>query len=141
MTMLANLTVTTAQTAAVTPWLQMRDGTPESIALQANLTYGSGGTTISAWVQTSLDGGLTAIDVANFSFTTSSARVAMVVSALTTVATPQALTDGTLTANTAVGAPLGTHWRVKYTTTGTYAGSTTLRIDATPNRGRLTSLT
>jgi hypothetical protein len=141
MTMLANLTITAAQTAAVTPWLQMRDGMPESLALQVTFTYGSGGTTVSAWVQTSLDGGATAADVANFSFTTSSVREAMNISALTTATTPQALTDGTLTANTAPGVPLGTHYRVKYTTTGTYAGNTTLRIDATPNRGRLTSLT
>lgn len=141
MTMLANLAIAGAQSLAVTPWLQMRDGTPESIAMQANLTYGSGGASISAWIQTSLDGGLTAIDVANFSFTTASARQAMVVSGLTTATSPLNLTDGTLAANSAVGAPLGTHWRVKYTTTGTYAGNTTLRIDATPNRGRLTSLT
>jgi hypothetical protein len=141
MTMLANLTITTAQTAAVTPWLQMRQGTPESMALQANFTYASGGTSISAWVQTSLDGGATAIDVANFSVTTSSVREAMVVSALTTATTPQVVTDGTLTANTAPGVPLGNLWRVKYTSVGTYAGGTTLRIDAQPNRGNFTSLT
>ena len=141
MTMLANLTITTAQNAAVTPWLQMRQGTPESMALQANFTYGSGRTSVSAWIQTSLDGGTTAIDAANFSVTTSSVREAMVISALTAATTPQVVTDGTLTANTAPGAPLGNMWRVKYTSVGTYAGGTTLRIDAQPNRGNLTSLT
>jgi hypothetical protein len=138
--MLTNLAITTAVTAKTTAPLQLREGAPESITLQANFAYGSGGTSVSAWVQTSLDGGATWADVSNFSFTTSSAREAMSVSSLTTATTPQALTDGTLAANTATGVPLGTVWRVKYTSVGTYAGSTTLRIDATPNRGRFTSL-
>lgn len=139
MTTLANIAITSAVAAQVTPWQQFRDGTPESIALQANFVYGSGGTTVSAWIQTSLDGGATAIDAANFSYATASARGGMVLSALTVATSPQVLTDGTLAANTAPGAPLGSMWRVKWTTTGTYAGATTLRIDVEANRGRLTS--
>jgi hypothetical protein len=140
MSMLANLAITGAVTAQMTTALQLVAGPCESIALQANFTYGSGGTTVSAWIQTSLDGGATWCDVANFSFTTASAREVMNLSALTTATTPQTPTDGSLAASTAPGVPIGSHWRVKYTTTGTYAGGTTLRIDAQPNRGRFTSL-
>ena len=140
MTALVNATITAAAAGVVTPWAQMRDGTPETMALQATLTYGSGGTSITAWVQTSLDGGLTASDVTNFAFTTASARVGAQVSALTAIGTPVALTDSTLASNSSAAAPIGPLWRVKYTSVGTYAGGTTLRVDAVPNRGKLTPL-
>ena len=90
------------------------------------------------WVQTSFDAGLSWCDVANFSFTTASSRVVANVSALTTILTPVAATDGALAANTATSGLIGALWRVKYTTTGTYAGGTILRIDAEPTFGRLT---
>ena len=109
------------------------------MALQGFLTSGSGGTTIDAWVQTSFDGAVTWTDVANFHWTTSGSRFLYNLSSLTAVATEYTPTDGTLAANTAKDGLLGTHWRVKYTTTGTYAGGTILRVDAVP-RGRLTSL-
>ena len=139
MAMLANISITTALTAAVTQALQTKDGNPEAVLLQANFTYGSGGTTASAWVQTSVDQGVTWIDIANFSFTTASARTTFNLSALTPVTTQYTPTDGSLTANTAKDGQIGNLFRVKTTTTGTYVG-TTLRIDAVV-RGRLTSLT
>jgi hypothetical protein len=45
------------------------------------------------------------------------------------VTTQYAPTDGTLTANTAKDCLLGNMYRAKYTTTGTYAGNTSVRID------------
>jgi hypothetical protein len=140
MAMLANLTITTAVTAQVTAALQARDSNPESVVLQANFTYGSGGTTATAWVQTSFDEGQTWVDIANFAFTTSSARATYNLSALTPVTTQYTPTDGTLASNTAKDGQVGNLFRVKYSSTGTYAGNTTLRIDAIV-RGRLTSLT
>jgi len=74
MSILLNQTVTTAQTAVVTPAQQLRDGNPESAVLQGMFTYGSGGTSADAWVQTSFDGGLTWADVANFHFLLATAR-------------------------------------------------------------------
>ena len=141
MTMLANVSISSAVTALISNVLQLRDGPAEAVALQANFTYGSGGTNASAWVQTSLDGGLTWCDVANFTVTTASARSVVNLSTLTVIGSPTAVSDGTMTSNTSLGGLIGAHWRVKYTTTGTYAGATTLRIDAEPSRGRLTSLT
>ena len=101
-------------------------------AIQANFTYGSGGTTVSAWVQTSFDGGLTWVDATSFGFTTSSAKSIFNLSGLTAVIAPITPTDGSLLANTAVAGIIGSQWRVKYTTTGTYAGGMTLRIDIAP---------
>jgi hypothetical protein len=102
---------------------------PPSVTVQCNFTYGSGGTTADAWVQTSLDGGATWVDIANCHFTTSTARFAYNLSSLTPVTTEYTPTDGTLSANTAKDGILGPSYRVKYTTTGTYATSTTLSVD------------
>lgn len=101
----------------------------ESLSLQALFTYGSGGTTAKAWVQTTFDQGATWTDIANFAFTTATARrlYHLTPVAVTAIATP---TDGTLADNTAVNGLLGSDLRVKLTTTGTYAGDTSLVITA-----------
>jgi hypothetical protein len=139
MTILLNVPVTTAVSALVTAPEQFRDGNPESAIIQGTFTYGSGGTTANAWVQTSVDEGATWTDVANFSFTTASVRALFNLSALTVKTTQlTAVTDGSLAANTALDGFLGPLWRVKYTTTGTYAGGTVLRVDMAP-RGHLTT--
>ncbi len=138
MTILANLVVTAAAANAVTAPEQFRDSNPESAIIQANFTYGSGGTSVDAWVQTSIDDGLTWADVANFHFTTSSARFLFNLSALTPVTVQYTPTDGALAANTAKDGLLGAIWRVKSTSVGTYAGGTTLRVDMVA-RGRMTA--
>jgi hypothetical protein len=48
MTALANLSITTALTASVTPAVQAAPYRPQNLALYANFTYGSGGATVSA---------------------------------------------------------------------------------------------
>jgi hypothetical protein len=98
--------------------------------LQGTFTYDSGGTSADAWVQTSIDGQNSWLDVCNFHFTTASGRFAFNLSALTPVATEYSPTDGTLAANTAKDGILANWWRVKLTTVGAYAGDTSLRIDA-----------
>lgn len=129
--MLPVTTITTAVTAALSGTSTIRN--VRSLALQATFTYGSGGTSAKAWVQTSLDGGTTWFDIASFAFTTSSATriYNLDTAAVTTIYTP---TDATITDNTAKSGILGDKFRVKYTTTGTYAGGTTLRIDAVATR-------
>lgn len=137
MTTLLNIPITTAVSAQTTSTFQLRPGPggalPTNLALQANFTYGSGGTSADAYVQTSLDGGTTWVDAAEFHFTTSSARVLYNLNSSTPVTTQYAATDGTLSANTAKDGIFGSMWRVKYTTVGTYAASTNLRIDAFAN--------
>jgi hypothetical protein len=131
---LLNTPITTAVTAVVTPSFQIRPGPggqflPTQMSLQGTFTYTSGGTTADAWVQTSFDGGVTWCDVANFHFLLANARLFMNVSSVTSIVATVTPTDGTLAANTATPGVFGTLWRVKYTTTGTYVG-TTMRIDA-----------
>ena len=50
-------------------------------------------------------------------------------SSATPVTTQYVPTDGTLAANTCKDGLLGNMYRAKYTTTGTYAGNTAVRID------------
>jgi hypothetical protein len=132
--MLLNLPVTTAVTAQVTPLFQVRAGSqsnPDTLQIQGTFTYGSGGTSADAWVQTSVDGGNSWIDIANFHFTTASAKFFYNLSPNTVISTQYTPTDGTLAANTSKDGIVGTMFRVKYTTVGTYAGGTVMRIDAT----------
>ena len=141
MATLVNATITTALTGSTAATSVLQVGGlmgVESVTLQATFTYGSGGTTAAAYVQTTLDGGVTWIDIANFAFTTSSAIKVATLSALTPVTTVYTPTDGTLSSNTVKDGVLGNQFRVKVTTTGTYAASTTLRVDAIV-RGTLTS--
>ena len=145
MTALLNVPVTTAVTAQLGPTLQLRSRNapwPTIITLQGTLTYTSGGTTADAWVQTSLDGGLTWNDLANFHFTTAAGRLVFNLNTVpvnTVVAQITSFTDGTLAANTAIAVPFfGSMFRTKYTTAGTYVG-TVLRVDANL-AGELTAL-
>jgi hypothetical protein len=133
MTMLLNAAITTAVAAVVSTPLQLRPvegDIAQNVGLQANFTYGSGGTSATIWVQTSFDAGATWIDVANFAFATTTALALFNLSALTPVTTQYTATDGTLASNTAKDGLIGSLWRTKLTTVGTYAGSTTLRVDA-----------
>jgi hypothetical protein len=127
---LAAITITTAVTAQTTTPLQVGRGPLVGMSIQIRFVYGSGGTTVAAWVQTSLDGGATWADVAApAAITTASLTSVFNVSAQTPALTPITITDGALAAGTAKDGMLGPLWRVKYTTTGTYAGSTQLLVD------------
>lgn len=128
----ATTVITTAVTAAVTTGVSAGTVSAASMAIQTSLVYGSGGTTFSVWVQTSIDGGATWIDVCNMSGTTASKNRVQVVSSRTPITTPYAATDGTLTADTVHDGIIGPLWRTKLTTTGTYGGSTTLTVDIFP---------
>ena len=103
-----------------------------ALAAQICLAYGSGGTSIKAYLQTSLDQGATPIDVACFTFSTSSAVKARNLSALTPKLTDVMPTDGALTDDTSVDGVLGDRFRLKVVSTGIYGGSTVLsgRISA-----------
>lgn len=102
-----------------------------ALLLQVRLAYGSGGTSIKVYVQTTLDDENTATDIACFTFTTASAVKARNLSALTPRTTDVTQTDGTLTDDTSVDGILGTKFRVKIVSVGTYAGSTTLTVGGT----------
>ena len=115
--------------------VQVVQGSAKSATIQCNFVYGSGGTSADLWVQTSVDGGTTWTDIAECGFTTSSVRKLYNLSGLTPVTTVYPATDGTLAANTAKDGILGTWYRAKWTTVGTYAG-TTLTVDVVAGRSR-----
>ena len=91
----------------------------KGLQIEANFTYGSGGTSTKAYLQTTFDG-TNWIDIACFAFTTTSGRRIFSLNkdeSITTILTP---TDGTLTDNTSKDGLLGKKIRIKYVTTGTY---------------------
>jgi hypothetical protein len=127
---LLTLTLTAAiGTAKVTETFKL-NGAPRNLTAQFNLIYGSGGATVDAYLQTSLDGGTTWIDIINFHGTTAAATKVYNLNSQTPVTTAVAPTDGTMTANTSQDGILGPIYRVKYKSSGTYA-ATTLAIDVT----------
>jgi hypothetical protein len=96
--------------------------------LQIKLAFGSGGTSLKVYVQTSLDQGATWVDVACAAFLVASATRVLNLSGLTPKTTAATPTDGAMADDTALDGVLGDRWRVKITSTGTYAGSTTLSV-------------
>lgn len=96
--------------------------------IQIKLAYGSGGTTVKVYVQTSLDQGATWVDVACCAFTTASGTKVINLSGLTAKTTAATPSDGAMTDDTALDGVLGDRFRVKITSTGTYATSTTLSV-------------
>jgi hypothetical protein len=132
---LISLQITTASGPLVSPIYQTRSGPSGTNAvIQCIFTYGSGGTTADAYVQTSIDGGNSWIDVAHCSYATASLKGIYNVVSNTPHATAVVPTDGSgPTANTANDGIIGSMWRVKYVTVGTYVG-TSLRVDIGTNR-------
>jgi hypothetical protein len=94
-----------------------------NVVLQAVFTYGSGGTSADYYVQTTFDGGTSWVDIAQFSFTTASAKKVFALTR-TSITTSYAPLDGTMTANTCKDGLIGDQLRVKRTTVGTYAATT-----------------
>jgi hypothetical protein len=84
---------------------------------------------VDAWVQTSLDQGVTWIDIAQFHFGIANKIAVFNLSKETSRTTELTPTYGALAADTAVDGVIGSMLRVKYTVVGTYAG-TALQIDA-----------
>ena len=128
--LLSPLTITAAVSAtATTPTTGL--GGMKALSVEAIFTYGSGGTTAKAYVQTSFDGGTTWVDIMCFAFTTATAsKISTTTCLIAPAAQAAAPTDGSLADNTVIQGTLGDRLRVKYVTTGTYGGSTTLAIHA-----------
>lgn len=123
-----------AAVAATATGTVTRLGGMRAVAVQATFAYGAGGTTTKAFIQTSFDGGTTWADIMCFAFTTSAlTRFASVFQEIIFAASPYApvaLTDGSLGDNTCVQGFLGDRLRLKYVTTGTYTGLTSLTVNA-----------
>jgi hypothetical protein len=99
-----------------------------AVTLQANFTYGSGGTNLKVDIETSLDQGLSWIPIARFAFLLASTEKLFNLSALTpktTVVTPATLSDDTV-----IDGILGDRLRAKITSTGVYSGNTSVSVRA-----------
>jgi len=94
--------------------------------LFCNLTYGSGGTTLIVIVQTCLDT-VNWIDIARFDFATAGKAKRANLSGLTPVAVADV---AVLSAEGVLDGILGDRLRAKYTSTGVYAGNTTISVRA-----------
>ena len=105
-------------------------GGVRSLDLQARLdVVGSAGTSVHAWVQTSIDGGATWLDLACFAFAgTSAVKAARLPGAA--LRPPADIAEATLAADTALDGPFGERFRVKIASSGTYGAGTTLAVAA-----------
>lgn len=121
---LGDVSVTVAATYVGT-WITNIDGLT-AVTFQARLAYGSGGTSIKAYLQTSLDDETTAVDIACVVFGTASEVVLLNFSGLTPKTTQVNPSDGALADDTCIDGILGDRLRMKLVVTGTYAGQTVL---------------
>jgi hypothetical protein len=113
-----DFSITTAG-SYVGDWLSDLDGMT-SMRVQLSLQAVSPGASIIAYVQTSLDGGVTAVDIAAIAFTGSAVTaLAFAVDAVTAF-TPG---DGVMSAGTVQAGILGDRVRLKVVSTGTYANT------------------
>lgn len=96
--------------------------------LSANFTYGSGGTSLKVDVETTLNQGSTWIPVCRFAFTTASAEKVANVSGLTPKST--AVSPATLSDDSCLDGVLGDRLRARITSTGVYAGNTSVSVRA-----------
>ena len=123
MNILSLAPTTPIATALIAPGVVL-NGAPRNLTAQLNFAYGSGGTSLDVYLQTSLDGGATWADIANFHVTTASVRKAINLNGQTPVTTQVPLTDGAIAANTAQDGLLGPRIRAKVLSAGTYVGTT-----------------
>lgn len=99
----------------------------QSLTVWANFDYGSGGTTCAVIIQTSLDQGDNWIDIIRFDFTTADAKKVATVGAFAAAA-PAAV--AALGSEGKLDNVLGDRIRAKVTSTGTYAGNTSVAVRA-----------
>jgi len=119
--------ITTAQANQLSQVIDIGGNTPRMVTAIVKFLYGSGGTSVDVYTQTSFDNSFW-MDVFDIQVTTAAATKLASTGPVTTGAVAT-LTDGTLAANTAKNGIIGRFWRVKWTSVGTYAGATSLEVD------------
>lgn len=126
--LLPSTTITTALTASLSK-VTILPSDVASVLIQINFDYGSAGTDIDVHIETSYDGGTTWTEIVQFAGTTADERVVYNLSVLTPVTTQYDATTA-LGDDAVKDGLIGDRLRVNTTSTGTYAGSTTLVVDA-----------
>jgi hypothetical protein len=135
---LCGLSLGSAITGAVQNTISSLNGLT-AVTIEASflvITLGNG-STCTVWIQTSVDGGTTWIDIACLAFGTASAKKVINLSGLTAVTTPITPTDaglgtgGRVISDATVDGILGSTLRAKVTSTGTFT-SATLSVKGSP---------
>lgn len=122
---LGDFSISGANTLTGTPILDL-DGL-FAATIDARLAYGSGGISVIAKIQTSINQGTTWIDIARFDFATAGLEKIITVTKASIVS---AYTVIDLAAEGGISGVLGDRLRCVVTSTGTYTGSTTLAVRA-----------
>lgn len=97
-----------------------------AVTLDCNFVYGSGGTSCKVTIETTLNQGMTWIEVARAAFTTASAEKVFNLSGLTEKVA--AVTPGAQSDDAALSGVFGDRWRAKVTSVGTYGGNTSVSV-------------
>jgi hypothetical protein len=100
----------------------------QAASFQAQFGYGSGGTSVTAYLQTSLDQGQNWVDVAAIQFITAGGTEIVNLSGLTPKTTPVAPTSQGLAPGQTVDGVLGDRFRAVVVVVGTYGNSSLLNI-------------
>ena len=121
---------TTIAAAATVVGDTVRIGNATSLTVQSKFLYGAGGTATRVFIQTTIDG-TNWFDIVNHDFTTAAAtKVSTVTMFIAPAAQAFAPGDAALTTNTIIQGVLGDSIRVKYVSTGTYTGATSIAVYA-----------
>lgn len=127
---LGDVTVTTPLTGTA-----IGNGTGAVVNMQGigNITFqarmvaiGTLGTSVKAYLQTSLDQAATWFDIGCLTFAGTSGQKFVNISGGSGSTTPPAVTDGALADDTTIQGPLGDRFRLKLTSTGTFGAASTL---------------
>ncbi len=105
----------------------------KSLSLLSKFVRAAGGTSTKVYLQTSLDVGVTWVDIACHAFLITTATKATAVK--NNIATAAAVTpaDGALADDTILDGLIGDRIRVKYIVAGTYSGASSITVSAVPN--------
>lgn len=120
-----------AVSGANDPFLAFGTQEPDYIAMQVAMTFGAGGVSIDAYLQTTFDDGLTWIDIINLQVLAASVRKVAAVNKFLVAGTAGlvTVTDGALGANTVVNGTIGQKFRLKLILVGTYDAASTYRVN------------
>jgi hypothetical protein len=126
------ITLISAQTiaaAATTTGTDFAITTAKYLTVQSKFLYGAGGTATRVFVQTTLDGGATWVDIANHDFAqTAATKISSVTSDVAPASQAFAPGDAALTTNTIIQGVIGSRIRAKVVSTGTYTGATSIDV-------------
>lgn len=99
-----------------------------ALTIQSKFVRAAGGTTTKVYVQTSLDGGATWIDIMCHAFATTTATKISGIRTDVALAAAYAPTDASLADDTIKDGLIGDRIRVKYVVAGTYTGASSLTV-------------